>query len=149
MKKEKSSILENKKVRHDFEILESFVAGLVLRGWEVKSVRARTANLRAAWVSIDKNDEVFLKNFKISFYPFSNEVMDPERPKKLLLRRREIEKIKKMLNESGRTIVPTRIFVVGQNLKCEIAVVRGRKKHEKRQILRDREADREIFSRKF
>ncbi len=140
-------LLENKKVRFDYEILEEFNAGMILEGWEVKSIRNKHANLRSAWVSIDKDDQLWIKNFKITFYPYSNEIMEPERPKKLLLNKKEIHKIKNALRETGRSVVPTKIFTKGSRLKLEIALVRGKKKYEKRQVLKDRAIKREIHQR--
>ncbi len=140
-------LLENKKVRFDYEILEELNAGMILEGWEVKSIRAKHANLRSAWVSIDKDDQVWLKNFKVTFYPNSNEIMEPERPKKLLLNKKEIHKLKNSLRETGRSVVPTKIFTKGSRLKLEIALVRGKKKYEKRQVLKDRSIKREIHQR--
>ena len=142
--KQMSIIVDNKKARFDYEVLEAFEAGMVLEGWEVKSIRAKNCNIRAAWVSIDKKDELFLKNFKISLYPFSSEIQETERPRKLLLKKKEISKIKNYLNEAGRTVVPMRIFTKNGRLKLEIAVVRGKKKYEKKQILKERSVDREI-----
>ena len=140
-------LLENKKVRFDYEILEEFTAGMILEGWEVKSIRNKHANLRSAWVSIDKDDQLWLRNFKVTFYPYSNEIMEPERPKKLLLNKKEIHKIKNSLRETGLSVVPTKIFTKDSRLKLEIALVRGKKKYEKRQVLKDRAIKREIHQR--
>ena len=135
-------LLENKRVRFDYEILDTFEGGLVLEGWEVKSLRAKHANLRAAWVRI-QDEEAFLENFQISPYRFSAEIQEKSRPKKLLLQKREIEKIIASLHEKGRTVAPTQIYTKGRHIKCEIIIGKGRKKYEKRQVLKERAMDKE------
>lgn len=134
-------LLENKRVRFDYEILDTFEAGLVLEGWEVKSLRAKNANLKSSWVRFH-GDEAWLENCDISAWRYSSEIQPKDRPKKLLLNKKELVKIENKLNEKGVTLAPTKIFTLGPNIKCEIAIVRGRKKHEKRQVLKERAMDK-------
>ncbi|MCF7906267.1 SsrA-binding protein SmpB [Candidatus Gracilibacteria bacterium] len=135
-------LLENKRILFDYEILDTFEAGIKLEGWEVKSLRAKHGNLKSAWVRIH-DGEAFLENFQVSPYRFSAEVQDRDRPKKLLLAKREIEKIEAKLQEKGRTVAPIKIYTKGHHLKCEIVIGKGRKKYEKRQVLKDRSVRKE------
>ena len=135
-------LVENRRVRFEYEILETFEAGIVLQGWETKSLRAKNVNLRASWLRIS-DGEIWLKNCKISAYVNSNEIQEPERERKLLLKKSEINRLEVKQKEKRATIVPTKIFTSGKRIKCEIALVRGRKKYEKRQVLKNRDADRE------
>ncbi len=135
-------LLENKRVRFDYEVLDSFEAGMLLEGWEVKSLRAKHGNLKSAWVRIHEG-EVFLENFQISPWQFSAEPQKRDRPKKLLLSKHEMERIEAKLNERGRTVAPTKIYTKGRHIKCEIIIGKGRKKYEKRQVLKKRSEQKE------
>jgi SsrA-binding protein len=135
-------LLENKRISFDYEILDTFEAGIILEGWEVKSLRAKHGNLKPAWVRID-NGITWLENCTIPTWRYSREVQEKSRPRKLLLHTREIEKLAAKANEKGRTIAPTKIYTKGKVIKCEIIVGKGRKKYEKRQVLKNRMAERE------
>lgn len=135
-------LLENRKVRFDYEIIDSIETGMVLEGWEVKSIKAKNANLKSAWVKIDQG-EVFLTNFKVALWRFSDDNQDPLRERKLLLKRSEIDKLHTKIKEKSLTLVPYKIYLSKGKIKCEICLVKGRKKHEKRQVLKDRAQDRE------
>ncbi len=130
-------ILQNKRVLHDYEIIEKIEAGIVLKGWEVKSIRAHAANLKSAWVRL-RNGESYLENFSISPWRFANHEQDKDRPKKLLLKKKEIIRLEQKTKKKNLTITPLSVFDNNGKLKCEIVLVRGRKKYEKRQILKDR-----------
>lgn len=135
-------LLENKRVSFDYEILDTFEAGIVLAGWEVKSLRAKHGNLKAAWVKIS-DGEVWLENCSIPAWRYSNEIQPKDRPRRLLLHKAEMEKLAAKANEKGRTVAPTKIYTKGKTIKCEIVVGKGRKKYEKRQVLKNRDAERE------
>jgi SsrA-binding protein len=136
-------IASNKKVFHEYHVLEKHEAGLALTGTEVKSLRDRGATLKDAYV-IFKNGEAFLFGAHISPYTHGNrENHDPERTRKLLLHRREIEKLQTQVTEKGLTIVPLRLYFKGGRVKAEVAVVRGKKLYDKRETEKKREADRE------
>jgi len=136
-------IASNKKAFHDYFIVQKFEAGLALTGTEVKSLRAGRANLKDSYVTI-KDGEAFLLGAHISPYSHGNlENHDPERTRKLLLHRRELEKLKKETTEKGLTVVPLRLYFKGARVKAEIAVVRGKKQYDKRDTEKKREADRE------
>jgi len=135
--------IENKKARWDYEILDTYIAGISLEGWEVKSIRAGSANLKSSWVVV-KNGEAFLDNFSISPWKFSQEIQPEKRSRKLLLHKKELKKLETKSNEQGNTIIPLKIFDLKGHLKCEIAIARGKKKHEKRQTLKNRSMERVV-----
>ena len=139
-------IASNKKAFHDYFVLQKLEAGLALTGTEVKSLRDGKANLKDSYVIV-KNDEAFLLGLHISPYTHGNrENHDPERTRKLLLHRREIDKLHVQLVEKGLTIVPLRLYFKGGRVKAEIAVVRGKKLYDKRATEKGRELDREAAS---
>src|SRR6266852_5472129 len=136
-------IASNKKAFHDYFILQKFEAGLALQGTEVKSLRDGKANLKDAYV-IFKNGEAFLFGAHISPYTHGNrENHDPLRTRKLLMHRREIEKLQAQTIEKGLTVVPLRLYFRGGRVKAEVAVVKGKKQYDKRETEKRREADRE------
>jgi SsrA-binding protein len=136
-------IASNKKAFHDYHILSRHEAGLVLTGTEVKSLRDGRANLKDAYV-IFKNGEALLFGLHISPYSHGNrENHEPERTRKLLLHKRELIKLFADVVEKGLTIVPLRMYFRKGRAKAEIAVVRGKKLHDKRESEKTREAARE------
>ena len=136
-------IASNKKALHDYFIVQKFEAGLALQGTEVKSLRAGRANLKDSYVIL-KDGEAFLFGAHISPYTHGNlENHDPERTRKLLLHRRELDKLYSETAEKGLTVVPLRLYFKGSRVKAEIAIVRGKKQYDKRDTEKAREADRE------
>lgn len=136
-------IASNKKAQHDYFVLQKVEAGLMLTGTEVKSLRDGRAQLKDSYV-IFKSGEAFLFGVHISPYTHGNrENHDPERVRKLLLHRREIDKLHVQTTEKGLSVVPLRLYFKGNRVKVELAVVRGKKQHDKRETERTREADRE------
>ncbi|HYM61976.1 MAG TPA: SsrA-binding protein SmpB [Thermoanaerobaculia bacterium] len=136
-------IASNKKAFHDYHVLEKHEAGIALTGTEVKSLREGRANFKDSYVTF-KRGEAFLFGTHISPYVHGNrENPDPERTRKLLLHRREIEKLEAQVVEKGLTIVPLRLYFKSSRVKIEIAVVRGKKLYDKRETEKRREADRE------
>jgi len=136
-------IASNKKAYHDYFVLQKLEAGIELMGTEVKSLRDGKANLKDSYVII-KGDEAYLFGTHISPYSHGNiQNHDPERTRKLLLHKREIEKLRVQIVEKGLTIVPLRLYFKGNRVKVEIAVVRGKKLFDKRETEKRREADRE------
>lgn len=137
-------IASNKKAFHDYFILTKHEAGVALTGTEVKALRDGKAQLKDAYV-IFKGGEAFLFGAHISPYTHGNrENHDPERTRKLLLHRRELDKLHTQVAEKGLTVVPLRLYFKGSRVKAEIAVVRGKKVHDKRESEKNREADREV-----
>ena len=136
-------IASNKKAFHDYFVLQKAEAGVALTGTEVKSLRDGKANIKDSYV-IFKNGEAFLFNAHISPYSHGNlQNHQPERNRKLLLHRREIEKLREQVVEKGLTVVPLRLYFKGGRVKVEIAVVRGKKLYDKRETEKKRELDRE------
>ena len=136
-------IATNRKAFHDYHILDRMEAGLVLTGTEVKSLRDGRANLSDSYVTFH-GGEAYLLNAHISPYSHGNrENHDPLRSRKLLLHRRELAKLASEARDKGLTIVPLRLYFKAGKAKAEIAVVRGKKLHDKRETERTREADRE------
>ncbi len=137
-------ISQNKKAYADFFIDETIEAGIVLTGTEVKSLRDGKANLKDSYVII-KDNEAWLLNCHISPYSHGNIFNhDPLRTRKLLLHRKEIERLKGKIQQQGYTLIPLKLYFKGPYVKVEIALARGRKKYEKRDIIKKREAQREI-----
>ncbi|MCS7164429.1 MAG: SsrA-binding protein SmpB [Thermodesulfovibrio sp.] len=137
-------IAQNKKAYADYFIDETIEAGIVLTGTEVKSLREGKANLKDSYVII-KDNEAWLLNCHISPYSHGNIFNhDPLRTRKLLLHRKEIERLKGKIQQKGYTLIPLKLYFKGPYVKVEIALARGRKKYEKRDIIKKREAQREI-----
>lgn len=137
------NIAENRKAFHDYHILETFEAGLVLLGTEVKSIREGRVNLRDSFARIDKG-EVFVQNVHISPYSHRGYVdHEPLRQRKLLLHAREIRKLIGKTVEKGMTLVPLRMYFKNGKVKLAIGLAKGKKEHDKREAIKKREADRE------
>ncbi len=137
-------IADNRKARFDYEIIETFEAGLVLTGSEVKSIRAKQVQLKDSYVSFVQ-DEAFLQNAHISEYQASSyNNHTPERMRKLLLHRLEIDKIFSALRERGLTCVPLKMFFKNGYVKVDIALVKGRKTHDKREAIKKRDVNLEM-----
>nr|NLI50482.1 SsrA-binding protein SmpB [Propionibacterium sp.] len=136
-------VAQNKKARHDYEIGERFEAGLVLTGTEVKSLRGGRCSLTEGFATVD-DGEVWLRNVNIPEYRFGTWTNHaPKRNRKLLLHRREIEKLHRATEASGRTIVPLSIYFSDGYAKVEIAIATGKRDWDKRQTIAKRDADRE------
>jgi SsrA-binding protein len=137
-------IATNRKAQHDYHLEETFEAGIALTGTEIKSVRAGRVNLRDGYVQI-KGGEAWLVNCHISPYdPASRENVDPLRPRRLLLHKRELARLQNRVAERGWTIVPLRMYLKNQRAKVEIALARGKRQYDKREAIARREAEREI-----
>lgn len=137
-------IATNKKAYHDYFIEETFEAGIVLQGTEVKSIRAGRVNLKESFCRI-KNGEVFINNMNIAEYAFGNrENHDPTRMRKLLLHHAEIDKLIRLTEQKGLALIPTKLYFKKNHIKLELGVGRGKKLHDKRESLKRKEADREM-----
>ena len=134
----------NRKARHDYEILDTYEAGLVLTGSEIKSIRAGRVNLREGFVQV-RGNELWLLNTHIATYDQAGQFgHDPLRPRKLLLHRKEINRIAARVQEKGLTIVPTMLYLTRGLAKVEIALARGKRQYDKRESLRRRDSQRQI-----
>jgi SsrA-binding protein len=135
-------ISSNRAAYHEFHILETFEAGIELQGTEVKSARAGRVNLKDAYAMI-REGEAWLYNAHISPYSHGNRSNhEPTRARRLLLHRREIEKLRSRVEEKGLTLVPTRMYLKDRLIKCELAVARGKKLHDKRETERRKDEER-------
>jgi SsrA-binding protein len=144
MEKQRKIISSNRKAKHDYDLLETFEAGLVLTGSEIKSIRAGHVNLREGYVQV-QGEELWLVNTHISSYEQAGTYgHEPLRPRKLLLHRREIDRILSRVQEKGLTIVPTMLYLSRGKAKVEIALARGKKLYDKRADMRTRESQRQI-----
>lgn len=146
MKKEHSSneIIKNKKALFNYELVETFEAGIVLMGTEVKSLRERNVNISDSYATF-KNEEIFLVNLHISPYNFGNRNNhDPLRMRKLLLKKREIKRLYGKTKEQGLTLVPIKLYFARGKVKLELALAKGKKLHDKRETIKKREMDREM-----
>lgn len=137
-------VARNRKARHDYEIVDTFECGIVLRGSEVKSLRNAQVELKDAYADI-RDGEVWLERAHIAPYGFSpGGGHDPERPRKLLMHRREIDRLIGKINEAGLTLVPLQIYFKQGKAKVELALAKGRRSYDKRQRIRERMEQREM-----
>lgn len=137
-------ITDNRKARHDYAILEVYETGMVLHGTEVKSLRDGRANLKDAYAQV-QDGEVWLLGCHIS--PYSHRGYadhNPERPRKLLLHRSQINRLMGKVQEKGLTLIPLRLYFKEGRAKAELALAKGKKLHDKRVSIREREARREL-----
>jgi SsrA-binding protein len=138
------NIAENRKARHNYFIDDTFEAGLVLRGTEVKSLRGGRANLKDSYAKI-RNGEVWVYQIHISPYPYAYyDNHDPLRPRKLLLHKREIKKLYGKVNEMGQSLIPLKLYFKDGKVKLLIGLARGKKKYDKRDTIRRRDEKRDL-----
>jgi SsrA-binding protein len=137
------TVASNRRARHDYEILETFEAGIALRGSEVKTLREGRASLQDAYAGVE-NGEIVL-HMQIPAYSHTGyDGHEPTRPRKLLLHRKEIDQISRRVAERGLTLVPLRLYFKQQLVKVELAVARGKRAYDKRQAIAQRDAAREM-----
>jgi SsrA-binding protein len=145
--KEQRVVISNRKARHDYFIIDTLEAGLVLKGTEVKSLRAGNANLLDSHALV-KNGEVWLLGMHISPYEHASfDKHDPRRTRKLLLSKREIRRLLARVQEKGLTIIPLSVYFKGPYAKIELAIAQGKKSYDKREALKQRDAKRDIAQR--
>jgi len=133
----------NRKAFRDYHILERFEAGIALAGQEVKSIRAGGASLRDAYAQV-KDGDVILFDLHIATYKFATiDPLPPRRPRRLLLNKREIRKIKAKIDERGMTIIPLKLYFVRHLVKVELGVCKGKRYYEKRETIAKKDAERE------
>lgn len=137
-------IATNRKANHEYSISQTWEAGLVLMGTEVKSLRLAKVNLSDGWVDVDRG-EVFLKEVHIGLYTHGNRENHAEkRSRKMLLNKREIRKLESLVSEKGFTLIPLKIYFKDRYAKLEFGLARGKKLHDKREAKKDHEAKREM-----
>jgi len=139
------ALLSNKRAHFDYDILDTYRAGIKLKGGEVKSLRAKHGSLNGSYIS-SRADELWLVGAHIPIWQNNNNPNgdDPYRPRKLLLHKKELKKLKQKLTEKGLTIIPLSLYNRGRHIKLDIALARGKKKHDKRETVKQRQANREI-----
>jgi SsrA-binding protein len=144
-KTEYVTTIQNRKARHEYEILETYEAGIELKGTEVKSIRLGKASLSESYGLIHR-DEVRLENMQITPYEFGTiENHEPKRSRKLLLHRDQIQKLKLKISDKGLTLVPLKLYFNKRGIaKIELALVRGKQLHDKRETLKKRDIEREM-----
>jgi SsrA-binding protein len=141
---EGGDVATNRRARHRFQVLERMESGIELQGSEVKSLRDGKAQINEAYAVID-GGEVWLRGAHIPPYlPASDRNHDPDRPRKLLLHKREIERLIGKTSERGLTLIPTRIYFKGPRAKVELALAKGKEGRDKRREIRDRDLRREV-----
>jgi SsrA-binding protein len=140
-----STYIQNRKAHFDFEILETFEAGLVLSGFEVKAIRSGKGKLDGAFVKV-RGGEAYLIGASVSAYQVANtpKSYDPERVRKLLLSKKELAHLERQTETAGLTAIPLKLYNVGRNIKLELAIARGKKKYDKRETLKERDTKRDI-----
>jgi SsrA-binding protein len=140
-----AAYITNKKARFDFEILETFEAGLVLAGHEVKAIRMGRGNLEGGHVII-RGKEAFLVGISISHYQEANEPKsyEPDRTRKLLLSKKELALLEMKGEQAGLTIIPIALYNKGSKIKLELGLARGKKKQDKRETIKDRDSKLDI-----
>ena len=137
-------VCQNRKARHEYFIEETFEAGMVLEGPEVKSLRDGRANLVDSYARVKKG-EMFLYNMHISPYPFAHHVnLDPVKVRKLLLTRKEIKRLIGKTEEKGYTMIPLKVYFSGGWAKVEIGLAKGKKKADKRQAIKEKDMKRDM-----
>ena len=144
-KLEKKVSIQNRRARFEYEVLDKYIAGMVLTGTEIKSIRQSKVNLTDSYCYF-KGEELFVKNLHIAEYTHGN-IMNhnPLRDRKLLLTRRELRKLKESVKNQGLTIVPLSLFISDRGFaKLEIALVRGKKLYDKRESIKERDQKREM-----
>ncbi|MFC5711259.1 SsrA-binding protein SmpB [Thalassorhabdus alkalitolerans] len=144
-KTEGQTIAQNRKARHDYTIEETYEAGMVLQGTEIKSIRAGKANIKDSFARVDRNGEVFLHNAHISPYEQGNRYNhDPLRTRKLLLHKKEISKLIGQTQQQGYSLIPLKMYIKNGVAKVLIGLAKGKKKYDKRQSLKEKDAKREM-----
>lgn len=141
----KDVVIQNRKARHDYELLDVFTAGLQLVGTEIKSIRMGKANLVDSYCYFNGN-ELYVKNMHIAEYDFGNiNNHEPLRERKLLLGRKELDKLSKKLKDQGLTIVTLKLYINNNGwAKLDIALAKGKKQHDKRDSLKDKQSKRDM-----
>ena len=138
------TLCTNRKARYDYHIEETYETGIALLGSEVKSIRQGRANLRDSYAAFERG-ELYLHHCHISPYAQASRFNpEPLRPRKLLMRRQEIERLRGKVEEKGLTLVPLSLYLKGRHVKVELALARGKKQYDRREDIKRREAEREV-----
>jgi len=136
---------KNRKATYNYEVFDKYIAGIILKGTEIKSIRSSLINMNSSYCLVDNND-IYVKDLNISEYEFGNlNNHEPKRKRKLLLNKREINQIKKKVSEKKFSIIPLNLFISDRGFaKMEIALCKGKKTYDKRESVKKREEDRKL-----
>lgn len=141
---EKKIVCQNRKARHDYFIDETYEAGIVLVGPEVKSLREGRASIKDTYARVN-NGELFLHGMHITPYPFAHHLnLDPTRTRKLLMQKREIKRLIGKTEEKGYSLIPLSVYILRGIIKVELALAKGKRKYDKRYALKEKEMKREL-----
>lgn len=143
-KKPDNNIIKNKKALFDYEILETFEAGIELSGAEVKSLKAKEVSLEGAFVKIEDNMQAFIHGMNITPYENANEIQDPKRIRKLLLHKKEIKRLLGLQQLKNQTIIPLGLYLKKGWVKVSIGIAKGKKQHDKRDSIKKKDLSREM-----
>jgi len=144
MKESVKILQKNKKAFFNYEVIDSLECGIELKGSEVKSLRENKFSFTDAYASIAKDNQLMLVGFHISPYKQATiEIHDPDRKRKLLAHAQEIKRLKRKIDEKGFTLIPTKVYLKGNLVKVEISLARGKKTHDKRNQIRERDLKRD------
>jgi SsrA-binding protein len=136
-------VSKNRRAYFDYDVEETLEAGLVLSGSEVRALREGPANLIEAWVDVDRRSEAWVKGMRIATLKHAAFGHEEVRPRKLLLHKEQIEHLRSSVDREGMTLIVTKCYFKNNRVKVEVALARGKKKHDKRQALREKDASRE------
>ena len=142
----KSIVIKNKKASFNYELLDNYVAGIVLTGTEIKSIRLGKASISESFCKFNSKKELFVINMNIQEYDYGNNFNhNPKSERRLLLNKRELKSLKKDVEAKGNTIVPLRLFINDRGYaKLEIALAKGKQTHDKRNVIKDRDSKRNL-----
>jgi SsrA-binding protein len=140
----KKTIASNRKAKFEYFLLEHFEAGLVLKGSEIKSIRARQVSIAEAYIQIEENQAWLMESHIAPYDPASRENHDPKRKRKLLLNKKEINQIWQEIKQKGLTVVPTEIYLNDGRAKIDIAVAKGKKLYDKRREIAQKDYQRDL-----
>jgi len=136
-------VSQNRRASFDYHIEDKLEAGMVLIGSEARSLREHTADLTEAWIDVDRRGEAWVKNMRIPHLKHAAFGHQDDRPRKLLLHREQIERLRGLRERDGMTLIATKCYIKNNRAKLEVAVARGKKTHDKRHSIKAKEADRE------
>ncbi len=140
-----TQVIKNRKARFNYQVFDSYEAGIALLGTEIKSIRMGQVDISDAYCEIDAANQIYILQMKINPYEFGNRYNhEPSRPRKILLHKNEILKLKKSVQQKGLTLVPTELYFKHNMLKVKIAVARGRKIHDKAKYQKERDQAHKI-----
>lgn len=137
-------VATNRKARHDYFLLETFEAGLVLKGSEVKSIRAGQISIKEAYIRVTERDAWLVNAHVAAYNPASHQNHELRRDRKLLLHKKQITKLWDQVRQAGVTVIPTKIYLSKGRIKAEIAIAKGKRKYDKRQSIAKKDAEREM-----